>query len=199
MRQDADKTANGRSDESPAGRATGHRYTVHEAALLVGLGGSDAMSDAVRKRSERGTLAAREGPGRYGVHRPRGRPGSGRTRDRTCSTGNESATSRELIEAPGDEVEHLRRELGMRDEELGRKDHLLAAAMERIVRLEASASQAPRDGHETTGEGAGGTERAPGRRRSRRGGRGAPFQWLVEALLRVRVRKARPPGEVHGG
>jgi hypothetical protein len=56
----------------------------------------------------------------------------------------------QLVDSPQDQVEYLRRELDIRNEELRRKDHLLAAALERIPELEAPRES--RDTRETASE-----------------------------------------------
>jgi hypothetical protein len=130
MRQDNDQTNNGRRDEP----TTGHRYTVHEAALLMGL-----SVDAVRKRAERGTLKREKAPdGTVYILLDVDQPATGR-----------SASQSTLVDSLNEQVEYLRRELEIRNDELRRKDHLLAAALERIPAIEppetpkASESSAP--------------------------------------------------------
>jgi excisionase family DNA binding protein len=94
------------------------RLTVSEAAAVLGI-----SSEAVRTRIHRGTLdSVREG-GRVFVVM-----GQGRTRSNTDMTDDQTA----LVEALQSQVEYLRGELKVRTEENRRKDHLLAAALERI-------------------------------------------------------------------
>lgn len=76
-----------------------------------------------------------------------------------------------------DQVEHLRRELAVRNVELRRKDHLLTAALERIPELEAPSG--PRDGRRGHGRG---SRRGPGGRRRRSGGHTSPL--VVEEAVR---------------
>jgi hypothetical protein len=130
MRQDNDQTNNGRRDKP----TTGHRYTVHEAALLMGL-----SVDAVRKRAERGTLKREKAPdGTVYILLDVDQPATGR-----------SASQSTVVDSLNEQVEYLRRELEIRNDELRRKDHLLAAALERIPAIEppetpeASESSAP--------------------------------------------------------
>ena len=121
MRQDNDQTNNGRRDESTTGQSTGHRYTVHEAALLMGL-----SVDAVRKRAERGTLKREKAPdGTVYILLDVDQPATGR-----------SASQSTLVDSLNEQVEYLRRELEIRNDELKRKDHLLAAALERIPAID---------------------------------------------------------------
>ena len=122
--------------------ATSQRYTVHEAALLLGL-----SVDAVRKRAERGRLKKEKSsdgtvyiildtPDETGqAETPTGQSTSQPIPD------DETSTS-QLVDSLQDQVEYLRGELDIRNEELRRKDHLLAAALERIPAIES-----PTDGH----------------------------------------------------
>ncbi len=132
MRQDNDQTNNGRRDESPTGQSTGHRYTVHEAAVLMGL-----SVDAVRKRAERGTLKREKAPdGTVYILLDVDQSTTGRSTSQQ-STGEETTTSQStLVDSLNKQVDYLRRELEIRYDELRRKDHLLATALERIPAIE---------------------------------------------------------------
>ncbi len=103
------------SDLSPHER----RYTVPEAATVLGI-----SPEAVRSRISRGTLDIVREEGRVYVLLP-DQPVTDRTHDLSP-----------VVEALQDEVRYLREELARRDEayreESRRKDHLLAAALERI-------------------------------------------------------------------
>ena len=112
------------------------RYTVHEAALLLGL-----SVDAVRKRAERGRLKKEKAAdGTVYILLDTDRTPRDTEDAETRATSEGIATSRDaLIESLRDQIDHLRRELDVRNDELRRKDHLLAAALERIPELEASA------------------------------------------------------------
>ncbi len=148
MQRDTDQTDNGRRDESPSGHATSQRYTVHEAALLLGL-----SVDAVRKRAERGSLKREKDPdGTVYIVLDTDESPSGHATSQQPD-GDETATS-QLVESLQDQVSYLRRELGIRNEELRRKDHLLAAALERIPAIE-EAPPEPRESPETAPEGRG--------------------------------------------
>jgi excisionase family DNA binding protein len=117
------------------------RLTVSEAAAVLGI-----SSEAVRTRIQRGTLkSVREGGRVFVVI------GQDRTRSNTNITDDQTA----LVEMLQDEVEYLRRELKVRTEENRRKDHLLAAALERIPAIEASESP------ETSADDPSGTETPP--------------------------------------
>ncbi len=147
MRRDTDRTPAGRietvtrrggaGDESVASRESGQRYTVREAALLLGL-----SVDAVRKRAERGRLKREKDPdGTVYILLDPDQPAVGHgTRH---IRGDATLTSRDaLISGLQDQIEYLRRELDIRNEELRRKDSLLATALERIPEVEA-AEKAP--------------------------------------------------------
>ena len=127
MRRDTTERVTGHSDESESSQMTGQRrYTVHEAAVLLGL-----SVDAVRKRAERGSLKREKGPdGTVYIilDTDQSTPGHDESSD-------ESSTS-QLVDSLQDQVRYLRQELDVRNDELRRKDHLLAAALERIPELE---------------------------------------------------------------
>jgi hypothetical protein len=121
------------------GRTAQGRYTVHEAALLLGL-----SVEAVRKRAERGKLASVKGEDgtRYVLL----------DADQTKTGPSPDNDQTELIEALYGQIEFLREELAARNvelrhreeeyrEESRRKDHLLAAALERIPALEEAPSE----------------------------------------------------------
>src|SRR5215204_1034139 len=109
------------------------RLTVPEAADALGI-----TSEAVRTRLSRGTLRSVREQGRvyvlldYDVTR--------RNTDRTSDQTQDQAA---LVEALRDQVEYLRRELEIRTEENRRKDHLLAAALDRIPEIEAPNQEPP--------------------------------------------------------
>ena len=112
--------------------------TVADAAKLLGL-----TTEAVRMRVKRGTLASTKIAGTVYVLLDRGevRPNeepNARPNERTNDQPNTEVISRledhnSTLHA---QVDHLQRELEIRNEELRRKDHLLAAALERIPELE---------------------------------------------------------------
>jgi hypothetical protein len=141
MRRDIDResashdqtsTSRGRASDEAAGheQGNGRRYTVHEAALLLGL-----SIDAVRKRAERGRLKReKDSDGTVYILLDPDQAEAGQR-----ATGEETATSQgPLINSLQDQIEHLRHELEIRNEELRRKDHLLAATLERIPELESA-------------------------------------------------------------
>src|SRR5829696_1133405 len=124
--------------------------TVADAAKLLGL-----TTEAVRMRVKRGTLASKKiagtvyvlldqgevGPNEEPNARPNVQPNN-QTNERTNDQPNTEIVSRleDHNATLYAQVDHLQRELEIRNEELRRKDHLLAAALERIPELEA-----PRD------------------------------------------------------
>jgi hypothetical protein len=127
----------------PADDTSGdRRVTVVEAAAILGI-----TPDAVRSRLRRGTLRRDQGPdgevlvildGDQSVDR--------------------SATDRPtvaLIEALEDQIAYLRQQAALWQEEARRKDHLLAAALERIPELPQASSQEPTDGPTEAPEGSG--------------------------------------------
>ncbi len=137
MRQDTDRSENGHHDESAASReTTGHRYTVHEAALLLGL-----SVDAVRKRAERGTLKREKAPdGTVYIVLDIDHAVTSHEEDtasRRGTTDEPAASQGALVTSLQDQIDYLRSEMDIRNEELRRKDHLLAAALERIPELDA--------------------------------------------------------------
>ena len=128
------------------GRTEQKRFTVHEAALLLGL-----SVEAVRKRAERGKLASvkEEDGTRYVLL----------DSDQTKTGPSPVNDQTELIEVLQGQIEFLREELAARNvelrhreeeyrEEARRKDHLLAAALERIPELPPPASQGAPDAPE---------------------------------------------------
>ena len=149
-------------------RTEQERYTVHEAALLLGL-----SVEAVRKRAERGRLASVKGEdgARYILlDADRIKSGQGPDGDRT-----------ELVESLQHQIDFLREELAARNvelrrreevyrEESRRKDHLLAAALERMPQIEAPWE--PSESPLSLSKGTGSTEH-PRKRSSAPGGVGS--------------------------
>lgn len=138
-----DQTATSRraaNDETVAGHEATRRYTVHEAALLLGL-----SVDAVRKRAERGRLKREKAPdGTVHILLEMDEP-AGQEASQRAATEETATRQTALVESLQDQIEYLRRELDVRNEELLRKDHLLAAALERMPELEASEEASPED------------------------------------------------------
>src|SRR5215208_180685 len=104
------------------------RLTVKEAADALGI-----SSEAVRTRIQRGTLRSIHERGRvWVVFDP----------DGTRSNTDRTADQTELVDELRARVSFLEAELKIRTEENRRKDHLLAAALERIPAIEAPESPA---------------------------------------------------------
>jgi hypothetical protein len=133
--------------------------TVSDAAELLGL-----STEAVRMRVKRGTLASTkiggtvyvllDGPNERPNVKPNARPNS-RTNDRPNPRPNIEAAPvvanlQEHNADLRDQVEHLRRELDTRNEELRRKDTIIMAMTQRIPELETAPE--PRDARETASE-----------------------------------------------
>jgi hypothetical protein len=141
--------------------ATNRRVTVFEAADILGI-----SPEAVRARIKRGTLDKEKGPdGTVYVRLDA-------TQERRDADGTGDGTSDLVltIERLDSEVQFLRAELARRDEEMRRreerhaeearrKDHLLAAALERIPELEPASE--PRESPVTAAEADPGTQAAP--------------------------------------
>ena len=133
--------------------------TVADAAELLGL-----STEAVRMRVKRGTLASTKMGGTVYVlldgpnERPNAKSNAGPnigTNGRPNPRPNVETTPmvanlREHNADLRDQVEHLRRELDTRNEELRRKDTIIMAMTQRIPELEAP--QEPQDGPEKAAE-----------------------------------------------
>ncbi len=135
-----------------------HRVTVAEAADILGI-----TAEAVRTRIKRGRLdSVKDPPGPGGTvyvllqadqtgpnHDPT-RQGHGQTTDQTPSIGVIEAKD-ETIEALRERVQRLEHELDIRNEEIRRRDHLLASALERIPAIEAPESPESAEPRSNTG------------------------------------------------
>jgi hypothetical protein len=132
-----------------------HRVTVEEASRLLGI-----EKESVRKRVYRGQLRADKEPDgtlrvyvddRDGVRGPS-------TDD---VHGHESDGVRdELVATLRDQIEHMRRESERKDAIIMQMAQANAALAARVPELEA-----PRNGHETPADDAGGSDPPPGHRR----------------------------------
>ncbi len=153
-RPDGERTKRRRRRAS-SGHATSQRYTVHEAALLLGL-----SVDAVLKRAEWGSLKREKdsADGTVYILLDTDHPASGQETSQYAD-GDETSTSH-LVDSLQDQVNYLRRELDLRNEELRRKDHL-PAALERIPALE-EATSVSRESDVSASEERGGTDLIPG-------------------------------------
>ena len=148
MQSNGDQTQayNDRSnDQSPSYRTV----TVPEAAKLLGI-----SPEAVRARIQRGTLhkdKASDGTVYVRLYADQ----TGSYVDRTVDgTADQSGDQTPLVASLEEQVSFLRAELITRNEELRRKDHIIAALTERIPELPAPAtfSQEPREGTEPGSE-----------------------------------------------
>ena len=149
MRQDGDRTG----DRTM-------RLTVHEAAGAMGI-----SAEAVRQRIKRGTLETKKDPNgtvRVLLDADRTRNDARTDGDRTTDRTADQALITAHLDHLEQEVAFLRAELQRREqdhrEESRRKDHLLAAALERVPQLEAPASPEPREAPQTAAEEAEGTD-----------------------------------------
>jgi hypothetical protein len=135
-------------------QSTDRRVTVTEAAALLGI-----TPDAVRSRLRRGTLQRDEaedgtvlvvldgdGPDASATDRPTDRP-----------TVDYINALKEQIDRLDDQVSYMKAIISTRDEELRRKDHIIAALTERIPELEPAKESPPdaREGVVTDYDGAG--------------------------------------------
>jgi len=138
-------------DQSKPGRSTRRLLTVPEAAEALGL-----TVDAVRSRIKRGTLPKEKTPdGNVFVVVEDGQDAQAEpTNDRGDDPGGDWARAQaRIIERLEDEVTFLRRQLEHRD-------HLLAAALERIPALE-EASPEPRESPQKPSDNGDGTQPPP--------------------------------------
>jgi len=107
------------------------RLTVKEAAAALNI-----SSEAVRTRIQRGTLRS--------IHE-RGRVWVVFDRDQTRSNTDRTTDQTELVDELRSRVAFLEGQLKIRTEENRRKDHLLAAALERIPPQLEAPSEPPGD------------------------------------------------------
>src|SRR5829696_1689274 len=129
--------------EDNTGPPSRQRVSVDEAARALGL-----TVDAVRKRVQRGTIEhEKDWPGRVRIILDSPDNASTLQDESPDSTGRADAliaAKDETIEELRDRVRRLEREVDTRNEEIRRRDHLLAAALERIPAIEAP-QEAPED------------------------------------------------------
>ncbi len=132
-------------DDSAAGMSTPIRVTVDEAATLLGT-----TANALRKRIERGTIQSEKVDGvRYvllsDVDMPRhAGDTSGDMPPDSVAPSHDTATGMSaFVDSLEDQVDYLRRQLEVWQEEARRKDHIIAALTERIPELEPASNAAP--------------------------------------------------------
>src|SRR5215212_1198823 len=122
--------------DTAADMAEPPRATVEEAAKLL-----DTSENAVRKRIERGTLRSEKVNGvRYVLLFDSDMPqqATGSAADSATDMSADIALMRAHLDSMQEQVGYLKSVIQTRDEELRRKDHILAALTERIPELEAS-------------------------------------------------------------
>jgi hypothetical protein len=122
------------TDTSPFDRPIKRRFTVHQAAKVLGI-----TPEAVRSRIQRGTLDKEKGDDGtvyVRLNDDQLRTNADEHTDQSTYIGDETADQSQLVEHMASEIEHLREMLALRDEEIRRRDHLLAAALERIPAIE---------------------------------------------------------------
>src|SRR5919199_1938386 len=122
------------ADSSPLDQPIERRLNVHQAAEALGI-----TPEAVRSRIQRGTLAKEKGEDGtvyVRLNADQLRANADEHADRSSSAPDGTVDQSQLVERMASEIEHLREMLALRDEEIRRRDHLLAAALERIPALE---------------------------------------------------------------
>jgi hypothetical protein len=124
----------GRTDEPQTNQ---RRLTVAQAAGVLGI-----TEGAVRSRIKRGTLPTIKEGGHVFVVLGGGLGGSTSSANQATNIG-EPSDQPELVEALRDQVEHLRRELDNRTEEIRRRDVIISQLTSRIPEIEAPASPEP--------------------------------------------------------
>ena len=141
------------TDTSPFDRPMKRRFTVHQAAEVLGI-----TPEAVRSRIQRGTLDKEKGDDGtvyVRLNADQLRTNADEHTDQSRYVGDETVDRSQLVEHMASEIEHLREMLTLRDEEIRRRDHLLAAALERIPAIEAppdTTPSEPREAPETASE-----------------------------------------------
>ena len=128
------------------------RLTVSEAASALGI-----SAEAIRQRIKRGTLITEkdaEGTVLVLLDPDRTRTNDDSTTDRTTDL----LLMQAHLDSMAEQVSYLKAVIQTRDEELRRKDHIIAALTERIPELEPA--REPRDGPTEASEEPGGGKRA---------------------------------------
>src|SRR5215216_2523539 len=129
------------ADTSPFDRPIKRLFTFHQAAEVLGI-----TPEAVRSRIQRGTLDKEKGDDgtvHVRLNADQLRTNADEHTDQSTVIGDETVDQSQLVERMSSEIEHLREMLALRDEEIRRRDHLLAAALERIPAIEAPPDPAP--------------------------------------------------------
>ena len=133
------------ANDSATGMSKPIRVTVDEAAKLLGT-----TANALRKRIERGTIQSEKVDGvRYVLLSDRDIPQhAGDTfgdmpNDSAAATHDSATGMSAFVDSLEDQVDYLRRQLEVWQEEARRKDHIIAALTERIPELEPASNAAP--------------------------------------------------------
>ena len=149
------------TDTSPFDRPIERRLTVHQAAKVLGI-----TPEAVRSRIQRGTLAKEKGDDGtvyVRLNDDQLRTNADKQTDQSTYIGDQTDDQSQLVEHMASEIEHLREMLALRDEEIRRRDHLLAAALERIPAIESPDTPSePRESSETSSQEPHSTHTPPG-------------------------------------
>lgn len=124
---------------------TERRYTVNEAAELLGI-----SAEAVRARINRGTLPKEKGPDGTVYVRMDAAHTHPDERPNGDATGDHTVPETKAFELMQEQVDYLRQQLEVWQEEARRKDHIIAALTDRIPELEAPSE--PRERPETASE-----------------------------------------------
>lgn len=132
-------------------RGSGTKATVSEAAAALGV-----TVDAIRKRIQRGTIPhERHEDGRVYVLLDAASNLQDNDRDGYRTTRDE------LVESLHEQVKYLKDVVATRDEEIRRRDHIIAGLVERMPELPPASPREPRDGRVTASDGQGGEEPGP--------------------------------------
>ncbi len=127
--------------------------------------------DAIRKRIQRGTIPhERHEDGR--VYVLLDAASTPRNTDQDEYQDKYRTHADALVESLGAQVEYLKGVVATRDEEIRRRDHIIAGLVERVPALEA-----PRNGHETPADDAGGAEPHPDQGGAQEGSERRPGWW----------------------
>jgi len=147
------------------------RLTVAQAAARLGV-----SQDAVRKRIRRDTIEHdQDADGRIYVYVDSAETAEDASLD--------ASIEQRLVQAQHDEIEFLRRELGMRTEEIRRRDSIIAALTQRFPEI--GGPSGPRPSLEGTTEDEAGVQRPAGSQEGVGGGGARKPRWRT--LITVAV------------
>jgi hypothetical protein len=151
-------------DQSAFNQAVERRFTVHEAARVLGI-----TPEAVRGRLQRGTLLKEKGDdGTVYVRLTADQMQliSNQTSNESQLIGNESSDQAPqaesvLVEALKERIEHLSQIIATRDEEIRRRDAIIMTMAQRIPELEPASEQRESPVTASEEEGKGDVSREP--------------------------------------